>query len=135
MNRTVARQVAESVLSLIKQHAPNHPILKEYNFADAGGSIGVGLTMKMGITPKVIEAPKTNFYGKAITDEDVMNGLAPNGTPIVYSGGKKGTILNCRVKKYLFRDEASGKEYIINFRACRLDQSRMPKADAAAAAA
>lgn len=125
MDNRTARVVAERVITILRQHAPNDPVLKDFTVADAGGSIGLGLTLKVGIMPKVIEIPKTNCFGRELTDDDVRMGLVPAGTPILYGGGKKGTVLNTRIKKYLFRDEATGKQYIISFRHCTLDKSRM----------
>jgi hypothetical protein len=132
MDKRIIKTAQEAVLEAAREAFSKNDALKDFVIDMAGGSFGaVEATLKFRMTPRHITAPTTSYAGGAITDVLVKDGFAKPGTPITYRDRlrnvRKGTIIKARQKKYLFRDELEQKEYVINFSACSLDESRMPK--------
>jgi hypothetical protein len=122
MDRATCRLVRERIMEILKNS--NDPILKNYNIACSGANFGSSdTTLKIVVADK--QAPKNDPLADFGTDKLLSCGLAPAGTPFVYGrNNKKGTIIKARTKKYLFLDEASNQEMLIDFCACKSDTEK-----------
>ena len=129
LNKQQCDEIREIIMPHVRAALKNHPNFKDLIVKSGGGRFSSAeFCMKILFQPQTIAAPQTAEFGQELTDDKVRQGYAKPGTPILYSGGKKGVVIKARTKKYLFRDVESGREYIIGFMACSLDKTALAAA-------
>lgn len=128
MNQLQYMTAKDRIEKAIQVVLESHSETKDLNISFRhSGMSPAGFTTTITVNdPSFVEKIVNNG---GLNNDLVKMGCAPPGTPILYTGKNghlmKGTIVKARTKKYLFTDMIEGKNYIIPFRACQIDMSRI----------
>lgn len=118
MTRQKADVLIKCLMDVIREDFVRDHNLHNFDVANLGGKFGFN---SFSVTIQFTD--KTAVPLRQISLDELHIGMAPPGTKIIYGyDNKPGTIIKARTKKYLFSDDQTGRQLVIDFRGVRFPE-------------